>query len=46
MIFIIENGTPMMAHASCGERTGERGGSPFFSDDRGRYRIFRYIGGA
>ncbi|MCL2038559.1 glucosaminidase domain-containing protein [Candidatus Saccharibacteria bacterium] len=45
MMFIIDNGTPKMAHASCNDRTGERGGV-FFSDSRGAYRIFRYIGGA
>jgi hypothetical protein len=46
MLFIVENGTPMLAHASYGDRTGERGGNPYFSDSRGKYRVYRFIGGA
>lgn len=46
MMFVIDNGKPMLAHASYGERTGERGGNPYFKDHRGTYRIYRYTGGA
>lgn len=45
MLFVIDGGEGMMAHASLKERTGERGGMPFFSDKNGTYRIFRYTGG-
>jgi hypothetical protein len=45
MMFIIDEGKPMMAHASYGDRTAERGGNPYFRDHRGAYRIFRFTGG-